>query len=99
MSRTLTCMCMYIDNGEVRTTIEIPDSLRERLVAEAARRGEKGYSAVIERALRRYFGGPPETKREIVRKLKGCQRGETTAEAEHRRIDELRSGWRTGGRT
>ncbi len=83
----------------MRTTVEIPDSLREKLVTEAARRGEKGYSAVIERALRKYFGGPAQTKAEIARQLRGCEKGQTTAGAEHRRVAAVREGWRSGTKT
>jgi predicted transcriptional regulator len=83
----------------VRTTVEIPDGLREKLVAEAARRGEKGYSAVIERALRNYFGGPAKTKAEIARQLRGCEKGQTTADAERRRVAAVRENWRSGAET
>ena len=38
----------------MRTTVEIPDQLRARLLALAARRGEKGYSRLVEEAIARY---------------------------------------------
>ena len=40
----------------MRTTIELPDDLRQRVVSEAAARNLKGYSPVIV-ALRAYFDG------------------------------------------
>ncbi|MFP4431200.1 MAG: ribbon-helix-helix protein, CopG family [Spirochaetaceae bacterium] len=83
----------------MRTTVEIPDGLREKLVEEATRRGEKGYSAVIERALRNYFGGPATTKAEIARQLRGSEKDETTADAEHRRVAAVRGVWRSGKET
>jgi hypothetical protein len=36
----------------MRTTVEIPDELREKLPQEAARHREKGYSRIVERVLR-----------------------------------------------
>jgi len=40
----------------VRTTVEIPDNLRARLLEIAARRGLKGFSALVEEALILYLG-------------------------------------------
>lgn len=92
-------MRMHVYHCSVRTTVEISDGLREKLVAEAARRGEKGYSAVIERALRKYFGGPDQTKQEIAHKLKGCEKGETTVASENSRLEAVRESWRSGRTT
>jgi hypothetical protein len=39
----------------MRTTVEIPDELRLRLIEESARIGERGYSGVVARALDEYF--------------------------------------------
>jgi hypothetical protein len=41
--------------GDVRTTVEISDRQRARLLDLAARRGEKGFSRIVEEALDRYF--------------------------------------------
>jgi predicted nucleic acid-binding protein len=75
----------------MRTTVEIPDELRERLVTEAARRHERGYSAVVARALRWYFAnrssddGPGQAARRI--------RGSETRTADVDR--SVRGSWRT----
>lgn len=39
----------------MRTTIEIPDELRAKLLELAARRGEKGYSWLVEEAISRFL--------------------------------------------
>jgi metal-responsive CopG/Arc/MetJ family transcriptional regulator len=41
----------------MRTTIELPDELRAELVALAARRGEKGYSRIVQEAVVQYLAG------------------------------------------
>lgn len=41
----------------MRTTIELSDELRAELVALAARRGEKGYSRIVQEALTQYLAG------------------------------------------
>lgn len=73
----------------VRTTVEIPEDLRIRLIEEAARLGERGYSGVVERALRAFFeqGGSARDRAEQIEALYGA---DPQAEA-------VRSTWRTGG--
>jgi predicted transcriptional regulator len=82
----------------MRTTIEISDEMRSRLIVEAAKRGERGYSALVERALRAYFelaaGG--ESPSEAARRLRGCERNETSQELEEARGASVRTGSRTG---
>jgi metal-responsive CopG/Arc/MetJ family transcriptional regulator len=39
----------------MRTTIEIPDTQRAKLMELAARRGEKGFSKLVQEALARYL--------------------------------------------
>jgi len=50
----------------MRTTIELPDDLRARLLAMAARRGEKGFSILVEEAVERYLD-EHEKRRALVR--------------------------------
>jgi predicted transcriptional regulator len=47
----LTCMCMYGYSRFMRTTIEIPDEQRARLLEIAGARGEKGYSRLVQEAI------------------------------------------------
>jgi predicted transcriptional regulator len=39
----------------MRTTVELSDAVRARLLELAARRGERGFSALVEEALERYL--------------------------------------------
>jgi predicted DNA-binding protein len=39
----------------MRTTVEIPDEQRARLLELAARRGEKGFSGIVQEALELYL--------------------------------------------
>ena len=43
-------------NRLVRTTIDLPDELRGKLLELAARRGEKGFSSLVAEAVARYLG-------------------------------------------
>lgn len=45
----------------MRTTIELSDEHRSRLVELAARRGEKGFSPIVEEALDLYFAREART--------------------------------------
>lgn len=47
----------------MRTTIEISDDLRARLVALAARRGMRGFSQIVQEALERFLEAEDDAKR------------------------------------
>lgn len=82
----------------MRTTVEIDDVQLARLKVLAAQRGEKGYSRLINEALKRYLAEMSEAEREERRKtvaaLKGSLSDEEADEA-RRVIRELRENWRT----
>ncbi len=50
-------MHMHLDAGYriMRTTIEIPDLLRKKLILEAAENNQKGFSEIVVYALDEYF--------------------------------------------
>ena len=92
----LYCMHLHACSSVVgmRTTIELPDDLRQRVVSEAAARSLRGYSQVIADALRAYFDGRPDDRQSVV----ACVRGSLSAQAaavENRRLVEVRANWRT----
>jgi len=77
----------------MRTTIEIPDDLRERLLVEAHRSGRRGYSEIVEEALRRYFSeySDGDGRTSMVHELYGSERNDTKI------MDvKTRKNWRTG---
>jgi hypothetical protein len=53
---TETCICMY-NHPRMRTTVEIKPEHRSALLAIAARRGDKGFSGVVEDAIEQYLEG------------------------------------------
>ena len=79
----------------MRTTIEITDEQRARLLDAAARRGEKGFSSVVQEALAQYFDGEEE-RRDTVRKALGVlgSLGAEEADQLERSVGELRRSWR-----
>ncbi|TVR67245.1 MAG: hypothetical protein EA427_14400 [Spirochaetaceae bacterium] len=80
----------------MRTTIELPEDLRYQLLHEAARTGQRGFSRIVEDALRRYFsGGSGQTGRdEQIEALYGADRA---AKGLYEREDgTVRDHWRTG---
>ena len=79
----------------MRTTLELPDELRAKLLHLAARRGEKGFSRLVAEAVARYLDD--ETKRvqrvsEAKAALGKLDRG--GAESLEAAVRELRNRWR-----
>jgi len=79
----------------MRTTIEITDEHRAKLLEAAARRGEKGFSTIIEEALDHYFENESDRRQRVERALAAA--GSLSAAAadrleEHAR--KLRRSWR-----
>ena len=81
----------------MRTTIEIDDELRARLLALAARRGQKGFSGIVSEAIERYLT-EEEFREEERRKNAALQAlGSLTdeeAESLEERTQRLRENWR-----
>jgi predicted ATP-dependent protease len=79
----------------MRTTVEIADEHRARLVELAARRREKGFSSIVSEAIEQYFErlDRPEADRRKALKLRGSlsRRQAERLETETARI---RSSWR-----
>lgn len=79
----------------MRTTVEITDEHRAKLLHEAARRGEKGFSSIIQEALDQYFAAETE---QAARRAKALSLVGTLSDEEADRIEEdirkLRRTWR-----
>jgi metal-responsive CopG/Arc/MetJ family transcriptional regulator len=54
----------------MRTTIDIPHEQRAKLLELAARRGEKGFSRLIQEALERYLDEEAEREGKVAAALK-----------------------------
>jgi predicted transcriptional regulator len=79
----------------MRTTIEISPEQRARLMELAARRGEKGFSKLVQQALDAYLrtqAGEEERRRRALM-LKGAL-GAREAERLRTATRELRTSWR-----
>jgi hypothetical protein len=79
----------------MRTTIELRDDQRARLLALAAHRGEKGFSRIVEEALDRYFAEVEgrDRRRDEILALRGSLSAEDAAEI-RANIRDLRRRWR-----
>lgn len=79
----------------MRTTVEIKDALRAELLKAAAERGQKGFSEIIEEALKQYFEGNRSVRdrqREAL-SLRG-KIGRSDALALRAHVDKVRGSWR-----
>ena len=79
----------------MRTTIELTPAQRERLLAAAARRGEKGFSSIVGEALDRYFDEEAARMERVERALRAI--GSISDEAADRMEADaaaVRSTWR-----
>jgi predicted transcriptional regulator len=79
----------------MRTTIEIEDEHRARLLELAARRGEKGFSRLVNEALEQYLAAV-ERREEATRRALMLQGSleEDQAAAMRQAVAELRKSWR-----
>jgi predicted transcriptional regulator len=79
----------------MRTTVEISDSQRARLLKLAAERGEKGFSRLVGEALERFLAEEGSRKERIQNALalEGTF-GDASAEAIEASVRRIRSTWR-----
>jgi hypothetical protein len=79
----------------MRTTLEITDAQRARLLEIAARRGEKGFSRLVQDALDRYLADDDgrKTRIEAALSLAGTL-DDKAADALESSVRQLRKTWR-----
>ncbi len=84
--------CYY---GAMRTTVEIPDKQRARLLELAAQRGEKGFSRLVQEALKLYLR-ENQARRQRVAAARATLGSFSQQEAESLResVRVLRERWR-----
>lgn len=88
-------MCMQVDAGAMRTTIEITDEQRSKLLEAAARRGEKGFSTIIQEALDQYFESESDRRQRVERALAAAgSLSEAAADRLEEHARKLRRSWR-----
>jgi metal-responsive CopG/Arc/MetJ family transcriptional regulator len=83
--------------GLVRTTIELSNEKRARLLAIAARRGLRGYSQLIDEALDLYLAREEERKTEELKEILSLAGTLTDSEAAavKKRIEEVWRKWQS----
>jgi len=79
----------------MRTTIELKDELRSRLLTIAARRGEKGFSSIVNEAIQAYLEaeGDREQRRKKALSVQGSLTAREARELREHAAAE-RSRWR-----
>ncbi len=79
----------------MRTTIELPNDLRARLLEVAARRGEKGFSGLVREAVAQYLAELDSREARLARAAQVLG-SVTKAEAEEMRrvAHSIRERWR-----
>ncbi len=78
----------------MRTTIDMPVHIRQRLSREASSRNLKGFSAIIVEALENYFASNAVDRKNAVARLKGSMSLTEHAKA-LKDVQEGRALWRT----
>ncbi len=82
-------------NSLVRTTIDLPNDLRARLLDLAARRGEKGFSGLVREAVATYLADLDNRAARVARAASVLGTLSTTeAEAMREAVSSLRERWR-----
>jgi metal-responsive CopG/Arc/MetJ family transcriptional regulator len=79
----------------MRTTVELSDDLIAALHALAVKKGYRGYSRVMEEAVKHYLRDleKKEGARSVLMKMRGSWSAEEAAETK-RKLEEIRKNWR-----
>lgn len=91
----MTCMCMLCYSRFMRTTVEIPDEQRARLLEIAGARGEKGYSRLVQEAIDLLL--KERRRKESAVEAALAQRGvlrDDEADEFEERVRQTRMSWR-----
>ena len=79
----------------MRTTIELTDRQRARLLAMAAERGEKGFSGIVQQAIDAYLAGSAEQEERRRRALDALGvLDERAGRRLEKHVTDLRQSWR-----
>jgi len=78
----------------MRTTIDVPVHIRQKLAQEASSRNLKGFSKIIIEALEKYFHSKSNDRKGIIKRLKGSMTATEYSKA-LKDFQEGRARWRT----
>ena len=76
----------------MRTTIDLPIHIRQKLSQEASNRNLKGFSMIIIEALEKYFHSKSNDRKSVVNRLKGSMSLKEHAKA-LKDLQEGRTKW------
>ncbi|MEM7482550.1 MAG: hypothetical protein AAF481_15345 [Acidobacteriota bacterium] len=80
----------------MRTTVELTDKQRAKLLELAARRGEKGFSGILQEALEQYFRIDEERNRKVSKAIRALgSLAPADADALEQEVQAVRQAWRT----
>jgi hypothetical protein len=80
---------------DMRTTVEITDAQRAKLLEIAARRGEKGFSRLVQEALDQYLADEASRKGRVDAAIAlGGSLSEKAADAFEESVRQIRGTWR-----
>jgi metal-responsive CopG/Arc/MetJ family transcriptional regulator len=79
----------------MRTTVELPDDLIAALHALAVKKGYRGYSRIMEEAVKHYLreNEKKEGSWSVLMKMRGSWNAEEAAETK-KKLEEIRKNWR-----
>ncbi len=79
----------------MRTTVELPDELIAALHAIAVKKGYRGYSKVMEDAVKHYLRDREKKDQSlsVLMRMRGSWNSEEAAETK-KRLEEIRKNWR-----
>jgi len=79
----------------MRTTVELPDDLIAALHALAVKKGYRGYSRVMEEAVKHYFREheKKDLSLSVLMKMRGSWNAEEAARTKEK-LEEIRKNWR-----
>jgi len=79
----------------MRTTVEIHDEHRGKLLELAAQRGEKGFSRIVNEALEQFFAAATERRQKLDAAIAALGSfDEEEADALEASVGRLRASWR-----
>jgi metal-responsive CopG/Arc/MetJ family transcriptional regulator len=79
----------------MRTTVELSDDLIAALHALAVKKGYRGYSRIMEEAVKQYLRDHEKKEKawSVLMKMRGSWSAEEAAETK-RKLEEIRKNWR-----
>ena len=91
---TMHHVILIVEAKLMRTTVELSDDLIAALHALAVKKGHRGYSKVMEEAVKHYLldHEKKELSLSVIMKMRGSWSAEEAAET-RKKLEEIRTNW------